>query len=103
MPTRDADKRREQTRRAVAKHRAKACKPRAVSPADVSPGKQSPVVAWTGKQTMVGGELVPVRCWHCGAYHASVQQARDCTMETVLGEMCGRFAGVRTDGVWLQV
>ena len=69
---------------------------------NVTRGKQSPVVPWTGKQAWQDGELVPVRCWHCGDYHASVQLARECTMETALGEMCGRFAGV-VDGVWLQV
>ena len=98
MPTKDADKRRKTNREAQARRRAgvtgKRASPPAASPPDVTP-KQSATV----DQETLGA----VRCWHCGAYHASVQEARDCTMETALGEMCGRYAGVRTDGVWLQV
>jgi len=109
MPYKDADKRKEAQRASMAKQRRGSPKPASrgshapdnVNP-DVNPGKQSPVVPWTGKQAWQDGELVPVRCWHCGDYHASVQLARECTMETALGEMCGRFAGV-VDGVWLQV
>ena len=48
MPTRDPEKRREQTRRAVAKHRGKACKPRGVSPTHVSPGVTAPRADWKG-------------------------------------------------------
>ena len=51
---------------------------------------------------MVNGELVPVRCWHCGAYHETVQLARDCSYETDLGAACATFAGVRVDGSWLS-
>jgi len=32
-----------------------------------------------------------VRCWHCGAHHATVQDARDCQLETPEGHACATF------------
>lgn len=48
-----------------------------------TPGTQSP--------TVPRGTLYAVRCTHCGDWHATVQSARDCTLETVEGRQCATF------------
>ena len=91
MPTKDREKSRDQARARQARFKAKRGNALPVTPAKVTPSGQSPVTPWTGKQAMVGGELVPVRCWHCGAYHATVQLARDCKLETAEGARCATY------------
>ena len=86
MPTKDAEKRRETNRKAQARRRAgvtgKRASPPAASPPDVTP-KQSPLVDQDAADA--------VRCWHCGAYHATVQLARDCKLETEEGRVCATY------------
>ena len=91
MPTKDKDQAREQARARMRRMREGRNKTSGPVTPDVTPAAQSPTVEWTGKQAMVGGELVPVRCWHCGAYHATVQLARDCKLETEEGRVCATY------------
>ena len=91
MPTKDKDQAREQARARMRRMREGRNKTSGPVTPDVTPAAQSPTVPWTGKQAMVGGELVPVRCWHCGAYHATVQLARDCKLETEEGRVCATY------------
>ena len=34
----------------------------------------------------------PVRCWHCGSWHETVQACRDCPNDTDLGRWCATYA-----------
>ena len=88
MPYRDLEKR----RAAVRRSKAKAGKPLVETPPQETP-KGNPVkLGLPDRQRMDGGELRPVRCDHCGDWHATVQETRECTDLTPLGEWCANYS-----------
>ena len=63
--------------------------PRGEAPRKVKPLGEAPIEA--PKQRWEDGELRPVRCWHCGSWHETVQACRDCPNETELGRWCANY------------
>ena len=78
MPYKDAEKRKQANREAMRRARR---------------GTQETGSRGTQASETVDPYVYPsaVRCWHCGAHHATVQDARDCQLETPEGHACATF------------